>query len=87
MYMLTEDYEYHERLFNSLDKSRAHDFIELLLIKCSRKTGNDEWIINVRSAVEIAALGVPQDHIITREMVDDAYRTVTMVWNEGDGDE
>ena len=85
MYMLTEDYEYHERLFNSLDDSKAHDFIELLLTECGRKTGNDEWIINVRSAEEIAALGVPQDHIITREMIDYAYRIVTMIWNGGDG--
>ena len=87
MYMLTEDYEYHDRLFNSLDESKAHDFMELLLTECSRKTGNDEWIITVRSAGEIAALEVPQDHIITREMVDDAYRTVTTVGYEGDEDE
>ena len=76
MYMIKEDYEYHDRLFKGLDESRAHDFMELLLMECSRKTGNDEWIITVRSAGEIAALRVPQDHIITREMVDTAYRVV-----------
>jgi len=77
MYMLTEDYEYHDGLFKSLDDSKAHDFMELLLTECSKKTGSDEWIITVRSAGEITALGVPQDHMITREMVDTAYRVVT----------
>lgn len=77
MYMVKEDYEYHDRLYKGLDDSKAHDFMELLLMECSRKTGNDEWVITVRSAEEIAALGVPQDHIITQEMVDTAYRAVT----------
>lgn len=77
MYMLNEDYDYYERLFNSLDNSRAHDFMELLLLKCSQMTGEDEWIITVRRAEEIVALGIPKNHIITRKMVDEAYRAVT----------
>lgn len=77
MYMTKEDYAYHERLFNSLEHSTAHDFIDLMLLKCSQMTGEDEWIITVRRAEEIVALGIPKNHIITREMVDDAYRAVT----------
>ncbi len=77
MYILEEDYEHLDRLFNSLDNSRAHDFMDLLLRECSKKTGNNEWEIIVRNANEIADRGVPEDHIITREMVYAVYRAVT----------
>lgn len=76
MYISREDNELLEHLFNSLDHSSAHDFMELLLRECSRRTGNNEWIVTVRAAGEIAAQGVPQDHIISREMVDKAYQAV-----------
>ncbi len=77
MYMTTEDYEYHDRLFNSLDNSRAHDYMELLMWECSHMTGHEEWTITVRSAREITDLGIPQNHIITREMVNAAYQQIT----------
>ena len=75
--MTNEDYEYHDRLFNSLDNSTAQDYMETLLMNCSKITGEEEWLITVRSAGEIATRGVPQKQIITREMIDEAYRTVT----------
>ncbi len=77
MYMTNEDFEYHEQLFNSLDNSAAQDFMDVLLLKCSHMTGESEWMITVRSADEIAAMEVPENHIITRELLDEAYRAVT----------
>ena len=79
MFMTNEDYEVHDRLFNGLDNSRAQDFMGLLMLECGRKTGNDEWMITIRSAAEIVALGVPQNEIITLEMVYAAYYEATGV--------
>ncbi len=77
MYVRNEDHVYLDRLFTSLDNERAHDFMELLLMACSEKTGNDEYMITVRSPKEISDLAIPENHIISREMVDATYRSIT----------
>lgn len=79
MYILNEDYDHLERLFNSLDNGKAHDFMELLLSECSKKTGIDEYVIYVRDAKQIAELSIAPSHIISRGMIDDAYRAVKEV--------
>jgi len=84
MYITNEDYEYHDRLFNSLDNSTAQDFMDLLMRKCSQMTGEDEWIITIRSAEEIAAKGIPQNHIITRQMIDEAHQAALKMIKEED---
>jgi hypothetical protein len=76
MYILNEDNDHLERLFNSLDNRRAHDFMELLLLECSKKTGIEEYMIYARDAKEIADLAIAPNHIITRGMLDDAYQAV-----------
>jgi hypothetical protein len=82
MYISKEDNELLERLFNGLDSSWAHDFMELLLLECSKKTGDDEWQINVREAKEIAEQTIAPNHMITKEMIEAAYRAVTERENE-----
>lgn len=86
MYMTNEDYEYHDRLFNSLDNSTAQDFMDLLMRKCSKMTGEEEWIITIRSAEEIAEKGIPQNHIITRQMVEEAYKAALRIIKEEDSE-
>jgi hypothetical protein len=76
MYILNKDYDHLERLFNSLDNSRAHDFMELLLIECGKKTGIDEYMIYVRNEKELARLAIAPNHIITREMINNVYQTI-----------
>ena len=76
MYISNENEEHLERLFNSLDNEGAHDLMELLLMECSRKTGNDEYMIYVKDEKEISGLAINPNYIITREMIDNAYRSV-----------
>ena len=76
MYISNENQEHLERLFNSLDNEGPHDFMELLLMECSKKTGNDEYIIYVQDEKELSAQAINLNHIITREMLDNAYRSV-----------
>ena len=76
MYISNENQEHLERLFNSLDNEGPHDFMELLLMKCSKKTGNDEYMIYVKDEKEISGLAINPNYIITREMIDNAYRSV-----------
>ena len=78
MYMTDEDYAYHEKMFNGLDNDKAHDYMDQLMSICRRITGKEEWVITVRSAKAISALEVPQEHIITRKMVDDAYLSIAI---------
>lgn len=77
MYISKDNQEHLERLFNSLDNEVAHDFMELLLMECSKKTGNDEWMIYVWDESKIIEQAITPEHIISREMIDDAYKTVT----------
>lgn len=77
MYISNENYDYLDRQFNSLDNERAHDFMELLLMECSKRTGNDEWMIYVWDESKIIEQAITPEHIISREMIDEAYRAVT----------
>ncbi len=76
MYIRKEDYDYLDQQFNSLDNEGAHDFMELLLRECSKKTGNDEWMIYVWDESKIVEQAITPEHIISREMIDGAYRAV-----------
>lgn len=76
MYISKENQEHLERLFNSLDNEGPHDFMELLLMECSKKTGNDEYMIYAKDEKEMPGLAINPNYIITREMIDNAYRSV-----------
>lgn len=76
MYISNENQDHLEWLFNSLDNEGPHDFMELLLMECSKKTGNDEYMIYAKDEKEISGLAINPNYIITREMIDNAYRSV-----------
>lgn len=76
MYILPEDYEHVDWIFNNLDHETAHDFMDQLLSDCSKKSGIEEKVIDVVSPEELAALRVDEGKIITLKMVYDAYRAV-----------
>ena len=57
MYISNENQEHLERLFNSLDNEGPHDFMELLLMECSKKTGNDEYMIYAQDEKELSGTG------------------------------
>ncbi len=77
MYIKNEDYDYFDRLFNGLDHDRSYAFLDLLLKAGSEKTGTDVFVIRVLQQHELAQKGIEQREIITRDMIDNAYKAAT----------
>ncbi len=48
LYIKNEDYDYFDRLFNSLDHDRSYAFLDLLLKAGSEKKGTDVFVITLR---------------------------------------
>lgn len=77
MYIESEDYDYFDLLFNGLDRDRSYAFLDLLLKAGSEKTGTDVFVIEVLEQHEIGQKRIEEREIITRDMVDDAYKAAT----------